>query len=170
MRNQKGYTLVELIICIAMIGVLAGGTCISYRLLGYADTRRCAGKMEDALNRLRLETMSKQGYHYLVIQWKADENSYYMNEVTSDEILDKDNWSAQSDKISKKIAGNKITISCLDQSGSTVIINSENPCILISFHSDSGAFESRWKQITVSSDAGTVTLHMITATGRHYIE
>lgn len=174
MKDNKGFTLIEVIICIAIAAVLIGGVYSNMNLLVYADTKSCSEKINSTLSKLRLETMSKgDKKHYIIIEWNTTDNCYYLNAVTSDVVLAESDWKTNAYSIqSKKIANKNITISCTKKSDGTEIstVNSLKPCILISFQISSGAFESEWKQIIISSRTNTSTVHMITKTGKHYIK
>lgn len=174
MNNNKGFTLIELIICIAVTAVLIGGVYINANLLVYANTKSCTEKIDSTLGKLRVETMSKGSQrYYLVIEWDTANQCYYLNTAISEEALNESNWKTKATAIrSKKIANRNITISYTKKSDGIdkVTVDSSNPSFLISFYSSSGAFESEWKQIIVSSRTGSSTVHMVTKTGKHYIK
>lgn len=173
MKNNKGFTLVEIIITIAISAILMSGALFGFNLLNYANEKGCAEKINSTLSMLRLETMSKGNKNlYMVLEWDTSELCYRMHLVSATVPLNEGNWSTAADSIkSSKIADKNITISYSDQAdGSGMVdLNGTNPCVLISFYNSSGAFRSSWKQIKITSNAGTSIINMITKTGKHYI-
>lgn len=172
--NDRGFSLIEVIIVIAISSILIGGAFISLNLLVFADTKKCAKEIDVILNKLRLQTLSKgMKYHYVVIEWNDLEKNYYLNMVTSSGELTESTWRTDADTItSNLIADSNITIQYSDRLDGTNIftINRDNPCLLISMKPDSGAFRTAWKQIIISSRSNTTTIFMVTKTGKHYIE
>ncbi len=173
MKDNRGFTLIELIISIAIVAMLLGGVAMSMDLLVLADTKSCAEKINVTLSQLRLETMSKGSMnHYMIIEWNDSDSCYYLNAVTSTIPLDETNWKTEAVTIkAKKIANSKITISYTDQlDGSNIrIIDASNPCKIVNFQTGSGAFKSSWRQIIVASRADTLTVCMVLKSGKHYI-
>ena len=53
-QNNSGYTLVELIVVIAMMSILAGGMSLGVNLLFSKDASRCATRLNDALYEAKL--------------------------------------------------------------------------------------------------------------------
>jgi prepilin-type N-terminal cleavage/methylation domain-containing protein len=174
MKDNKGFTLVELIIVIAIAAIMTIGVYASMNILVLADTKSCSKVIDVTLNQLRLETMSKGNVkHYMVIEWNNIKSCYYLNVVTSDIPLNEINWNTQADTVKNKVIADKdLIISYTDQPDGTNIrlIDASNPYILIQFTPSSGAFESVWKQIIVTSKVDTATINMVTKTGKHYVD
>ncbi|MHB8131256.1 MAG: prepilin-type N-terminal cleavage/methylation domain-containing protein [Mobilitalea sp.] len=174
MKNNKGFTLVELIIVIAIAAIMTIGVAASMNLLVFAHSKSCANEINETLDQLRLETMSKGSVkHYIIIEWNNIQSGYYLNVVTSEVHLNEINWNTEADTVkSKKIADKDILLSYTDQSdGSNIrLIDIANPYVLIQFTPSSGAFESIWKRIIVTSKVGSETIFMVTKTGKHYLD
>ena len=62
--NQKGVTLVEIILVIAIIGILAGKTVMVIGHLRYADTEKAVKTVDSSLDKLQVQTMSKADTPY----------------------------------------------------------------------------------------------------------
>ena len=61
LRNQNGITLVEIIIVIAIVGILASTAVMMIGHLHYADTQKVVKTLDSSLNELQVKTMSKTG-------------------------------------------------------------------------------------------------------------
>ncbi|WP_246240251.1 prepilin-type N-terminal cleavage/methylation domain-containing protein [Anaerocolumna sedimenticola] len=174
MKNDKGFSLVELLVVIAIGAILIGGAAIATNFFKYEDVTKCTRKINDAIRNLKVESLSRSAeYCYLIIYWDATDESYYMVTAISDEELNETNWEEKAQKLSyrQKLAANKVNISYTSQSDGTGMTDlRENTPLMISFKAESGAFTSEWKQITITSNEITSSIHMVTKTGNHYIE
>lgn len=174
MKNNRGFSLVELLAVIAIGAVLMGGTAISMNFLNYGDVTKCTRNINDAIRNLKVDSLSRSTRHcYLVIRWDAGKEAYYMIDAVSKEELDETNWDEKALSLSlpEKIGTGKITISYTDRTDGTGMeaLRDEIP-LIISFKAESGAFLSEWKQINITSKEITSTIHMVTKTGNHYID
>lgn len=59
--NNYGYTLVELIVVIAIMSILAGGAALGLSLIFSKDAAKCATRLNDALYETRMNSMSRSG-------------------------------------------------------------------------------------------------------------
>lgn len=69
--GQNGITLVEIIIVIAIIGILASTSVMMIGHLHYANTQKVVRTLDASLDALQVRTMSKAGSSYLYI-YKLD--------------------------------------------------------------------------------------------------
>ena len=169
--NNNGFSLVELMIVIVISALLVGGTAISIRILTYADVEKCAEETDSALSKLRIDAMSKGSLHYyLLIQKDASDESYYMSVATSKVAITDLNGADTKISLRKKIGSSKITITYDKSDGTGMVTLGETNPLMISYISNSGAYESSYKQILMKSDSKTITINMVTKTGKHYIE
>ena len=76
LRNQNGITLVEIIIVIAIVGILASTAVMMIGHLHYADTQKVVKTLDSSLSQLQVKTMSKSGNQYLYIYRLT--NGYYV--------------------------------------------------------------------------------------------
>ncbi len=182
MRDNKGFSLIEIIVVLCIAALLVSGTAISIRSLHYADAQYCVKDLNSALYTLRTNTLSQgELHHYLVIEWDNTKQEYNLILArSSDEITNNTEWVSAKTKtegesatlkisLHKKLASRLITISYSTNKTSFSEIRNANSVILISYKADSGAFESGYKQIRVTSNNNSSTLFMVTSTGNHYI-
>lgn len=73
--NNKGYTLVELIVVVAIIGILAGTLTLSIGLVSTNRTRKAAQTLDDMLSQCRVLTLS--GAESPSIKVSMEDEIYY---------------------------------------------------------------------------------------------
>lgn len=80
--DQKGFTIVELVIVTAVVTIMAS---LSLTMLGrikYANTEKMVNYVYDALKKLQITAMSKSDPYYLHIYKEGDEY-YYITSTSS---------------------------------------------------------------------------------------
>lgn len=75
-RKQPGFSLMELIIVIAIMALMASGIAISIGLLRSSDTKKLASEINSSLTTLRSDNMAKSELSYLHIYYYED--AYYI--------------------------------------------------------------------------------------------
>lgn len=105
-REHKGFSLVEIIVTIAIASVLVGGSAMLLGNLQYANTKAAVESVHTMLEKQRITTMTKEGDWYLYIFKLSD--GYYMKLV--DGKYDTSGSVAQKEGATK-ICNNSIQIS-----------------------------------------------------------
>lgn len=108
LRNQNGITLVEIIIVIAIVGILASTAVMMIGHLHYADTQKVVKTLDSSLNELQVKTMSKTGDYYMYVYHLSD--GYYV-QILSENLSAFDSSRLTTD--GKKLSNNTISI-CQD--------------------------------------------------------
>lgn len=113
LRNQNGITLVEIIIVIAIVGILASTAVMMIGHLHYADTQKVVKTLDSSLNELQVKTMSKTGDYYMYVYHLSD--GYYV-QILSENILSENLSAFDASRLTtdgKKLSNNTISI-CQD--------------------------------------------------------
>lgn len=164
-NNNKGFSMIELIITIAIMAILTGSFVSAAGYLKYANAKAGAKKINTELSELRIDSMSKMKTPYMYL-YNIDGNTY-MKVVTGDNADSASISSGVLDKNTTKIGNSQVKISC----DGTVI--AENKSVQIYMNKSTGAFAAAAPgEIKVESiDKKTsYTIKLVKNTGRHYIE
>lgn len=175
MRNNKGISLVEIIIIIAILAVLAGGTISGINYIRYANTKNCANVINAAIGRVRIEAMSKTNKPSLYIY--QHNNNYFMR-VIDNTISDPTTlFNENGTRLSNSQVQLCYRTSGMDPSDPDVVINDTTPEFLrIGFVKNTGGIEpiagtNSVNQILIRNQNGTLeyTITLVQATGKHII-
>lgn len=149
--NNCGFTLVELIVVIAIMTIMVGGAIIGISVLASGNARKATNTLNSCLNELRTNTMSMQG------EWKAkiyeEEGSYKVDVLKT--VTNADGSTTTTDVLSKKL-GSKINIKYIDgaQAGGTTTVVDENTSIYITYVTGSGKFGA----VTAGNDSSASSI------------
>lgn len=172
MKNNKGMSLIEIIIVIAILAILTVGTLGGINYIRYGNAKECAYEINAALDKVRMEAMSRAEKPYLYL-YEFD-NSYYMRQSTA---------SASAELLNETGVrlGNKqlrlfyqTTLSAEQEitgftGGTYMKLGFDKSTGGISSNS---ADSSYYNKIIIKDADGTVryTITLIKATGKHYVE
>lgn len=164
-RNEAGVTLVEIIIVLAIIGILASASVLLIGHLHYADTERVINNIDTSMNELQIKNISKAEQSYLYIYHLSD--GYYMR-ILSDDLSGFDSSKLNGD--GTKLSNNTIEIYGTDAGGSRVAIKGTANYIKVSY-TKSGSFDSSKTNVKEIAIEGTPqqTLTLVFDTGKHFI-
>lgn len=164
-RNEAGVTLVEIIIVLAIIGILASTSVLLIGHLHYADTERVINNIDTSMNELQIKNISKAEQSYLYIYHLSD--GYYMR-ILSDDLSGFDSSKLNGD--GTKLSNNTIEIYGTDAGGSRVAIKGTANYIKVSY-TKSGSFDSSRTNVKEIAIEGTPqqTLTLVFDTGKHFI-
>lgn len=164
-RNEAGVTLIEIIIVLAIIGILASASVLLIGHLHYADTERVINNIDTTMNELQIKNISKAEQSYLYIYHLSD--GYYMR-ILSDDLSGFDSSKLNGD--GTKLSNNTIEIYGTDAGGSRVTIKGTANYIKVSY-TKSGSFDSSKTNVKEIAIEGTPqqTLTLVFDTGKHFI-
>lgn len=173
-KNNQGVTLIELIVVMAIAGILAGGSIFGARVLGMGSAKRYVNRINSMLDYVQLENMTKNKTHYLMIR---EENGSYIMEVRAGS--QPDSLIISSEKL--KLVRGEITYQDKN-SGKTYLVNSApvpgrdvSPVLEVCFQKDTGGiamntYSEIITRIKVTSSGSSYTIFLVEATGKHYID
>lgn len=145
MKQNKGYTLVELIVVIAILVVLTGAGVLQMRSVFSYYAKQCAENLEAQLNRVQIVNMARKTTEMEIYQ-SASDHAYYVR-VTENKGI------AAAEKITEKQVGRSsllITYST-DTADTNVHTLGGGDSIIIRFDRSTGALK-----VTDDSDPSKV--------------
>lgn len=168
-KNHKGMSLVEIIIVIAVVGILASVSVAMIGHIRYANTKKAVEVVDKQLDRQRVEAMSKEDIPYVYIYQLGD--GYYIQQL-NEKILTFDNTKFTSD--GTKISGKNVEIFMESTSGTKV----EGTAFVRIAYRKSGVFdttdESGEKRTNVEKivvkGSDTYTISLVEETGKHFVK
>lgn len=60
MDENRGFTFIELLLVICIMGIVLGSGVLSMNYIKYANTKKCAAKINSMLEEVRTVTMTKK--------------------------------------------------------------------------------------------------------------
>lgn len=168
--NQRGMTLVEIILVIAVIGIMAGASVSMIGQVHYANTKKAAEAVGTALDKQQLLTMSKEGKPYLYIYKRSD--GYYIKQL--DECLTAFD-AAKLDADGTKLSGNGTEIYLESETGTLlegngfIRIRYKKSGVFDKDTASDGTAYTNVEKIVVKG-TGTYTITLVEETGKHPVE
>lgn len=126
MKQNKGFSLIELIVVIAIIAVLASVAALSVGSLAANDARSGAANINAAVSRVRTMCMGRQGEVKLVLEKDADTGKIMGHFYENGVIID-----------TRELCSSRVTVSC----NSSPIATAPQPLRTISFKRATGELD-----------------------------
>lgn len=158
MKNNKGFSLIELIVVVAILALMSTGAMAGLGYLTLANTSKCASKIDSAFTVLKSKNMAKAETTYMHLY--NDNGNYYIV------YNDLDEASFTPDGSGEQIANDRLKVSMDDDP----IEDGESICFAI--RKKDGSFintlQPTSKIVVAGQSSKQITL--VTSTGKHFIE
>lgn len=180
--NNKGFSLIELIIVIAMMAVAGGFLTYSFSMVTGQHARQCATNLSSVLDKAKNYAMTKSGNYDAYVEILKDDEGYQAcyyvpkKPVKTGAVTADDYFMLEQENIGNKA----VVLKCHFKDGSSVTISETNH-IRIYYDRISGAFKESVAIKGVSEVSGyctkieivrgkTYEITLISATGKHTVE
>jgi prepilin-type N-terminal cleavage/methylation domain-containing protein len=177
MGDDRGVTLVELIVVILIMGVLSGSAVIGYRSLDSGNAKATVTRISALLDYVQVENMSMDKNYYLVIE---KQGTSFVAKVQSEVS------GVRTDLLKEtlRLKEGQITYYSQDSliENRYIVDDTTTPArtLEVSYQKASGALRSEdmngdglaedLKRIELTSSGRQFTIYLVTATGKHYIK
>ncbi|SES84337.1 type II secretion system protein [[Clostridium] polysaccharolyticum] len=158
--NEKGFSLIEAIICMAIMAVLSVSAFSLSGHIKYANTKKCVKQLNQKMETAKMTTMSKAGDWSLYLYRHDGELYYSLTRETFDE-----------DK-GTKIGGRKIRLFYKEKGGKESELSGSSK-LQIQFARSTGAFAGPtiYESLRIATDSSKgYTIKLVEKTGKHILE
>lgn len=155
-KSKDGFSLVELIIVIAIMAVLTGLTALGIGFMSAGDSRGVASEIDSCLSELKSQAMAKNKPVYMHLY--QHDGRYFVEYAETDSITP----NGKGEDIGNG-AVSVVTSDGVDVTGNTVVT--------FAIRKKDGAFTMGPASITVSADNGSkYIVYLVKDTGKHFVE
>ena len=168
MDNKKrnlGYSLIELVVVMAIMAILTGASVSIIQYTTYANTKRCVNELNTTLDKLRADSLGKTDRPYLYV-YNCD-GTYYMT-VTTEETI---NTSVKR----KKLANTKVEFFYTRGGSESKLTDGEYVKIgftksLGTYMNGASATDAKYyNNFRIATSSSSTTIEMVELTGKHFI-
>lgn len=168
MKNNKGYTLVELMVVIAIIGVVSSVTMVGIKMSKSADAAYAANTINSYMASIRMNNMSKVTSQYLHIYKYKDSHYYSIDNSNKIDFANPnlDNEIGNTDMaIFYQTSGESVIT---NNNGITISYNRAGECKL--YNKSGTLYASDLRSITIAGPSKRTIIKVLPAIGKSYIQ
>lgn len=163
--RNKGFSLIEMIIVLAILTIVSTGAIIGIRSIGYANTVNAAKRVDSVMDKVRLETMTRDAKQYLYL-YNRDGVLYMRTDTT--EITDP---VSLTEATGTRLA-HRVTLAYKKPGDGDETVLGNGGYLCITFLRSSGAFslDSDYEYLKFTGSGKEAVIRCYMETGRHYVE
>ena len=166
-KNNSGFSLVELIIVIAIIAALIGTVILSVSMVFSANAKACSNDLQRAVADCKVTTMGK-AQAWLIV-YRGENGSIYSQLHIMEQKEGGEAGELQEIKEEpQKIGGNRVSVTYKDASGNEglELPTGADAGIRIEFDRSSGSFKEAPQQMRIQGGSRDYKLDFIRLTGK----
>lgn len=164
MKNNKGFSLIELIIVVAILAIMSVGGAAGFGYLNLANASKCASKIDGGITLLKSKNMANAEPMYMhlyqydgEIYIRYDKNDSYS--PTETDYAD-----------GERIGNSRLTVSYQDGNAASATTLSDGSCKTFGVRKKDGSFIGTTEPTCVITIKGqsTFKVTLVTNTGKHF--
>lgn len=165
-KKNGGYSLVEIIIVIAIMSILTGGLVYSVNMVFGANAKTCANDLRGAIAQNKINAMGKSEAKVEIYRDASNQCIYAKQWVWSN--------GAWEDKGAEKISNARVYVAFVPEGGTAVELN-PGDSVEICFDRSSGSFKANdagiiYSEILVEGGRRSFTVVLTRLTGKVSVE